>query len=128
MSNDKPILCLDFDGVCHSYESGWLGEDVIPDPPVDGLFRFLERAHWHFEIHVYSTRSKTSNGRKAMRKWFEKELDKFHGDGEQLVSSLWLHFPESKPPAFVTLDDRVLTFDGNWPDIDTLKNFKPWNK
>ena len=29
----KPILCLDFDGVVHSYTSGWKGADVIPDPP-----------------------------------------------------------------------------------------------
>lgn len=29
----KPILCLDFDGVIHSYASGWKGADVIPDPP-----------------------------------------------------------------------------------------------
>jgi len=28
----KPILCLDFDGVIHSYSSGWKGADVIPDP------------------------------------------------------------------------------------------------
>jgi hypothetical protein len=33
----KPILCLDFDGVIHSYSSGWKGADVIPDPPVEAL-------------------------------------------------------------------------------------------
>ena len=27
----KPILCLDFDGVLHSYTSGWRGAR-IPDP------------------------------------------------------------------------------------------------
>ena len=27
----KPILCLDFDGVIHRYDSGWKGADVIPD-------------------------------------------------------------------------------------------------
>jgi hypothetical protein len=32
----KPILCLDFDGVLHSYTSGWKGAAVIPDPPVPG--------------------------------------------------------------------------------------------
>jgi len=40
----KPILCLDFDGVIHSYSSGWKGADVIPDPPVPGAFDFIRRA------------------------------------------------------------------------------------
>lgn len=124
----EKILCLDFDGVCHSYVSGWQGVDIIPDPPVEGLFPFLALAHKFFEIHIYSTRSKTALGRVAMRMWFKLELEKFHGDNDRIFDASWLKFPKTKPPAFVTLDDRVITFTGIWPDIDTLDNFKPWNK
>lgn len=39
-----------------------------------------------------------------------------------------MHYPWFKPAAFLTIDDRALTFDGLWPNIDELKGFKPWNK
>lgn len=34
----KPILCLDFDGVIHRYDSGWKGPLVIADGVTDGFF------------------------------------------------------------------------------------------
>ena len=118
---NKPILCLDFDGVCHLYTSGWKGETVIPDPPVGGLFKFLGRASEHFHIHIYSTRSKTHEGREAMREWFGK----WYPTNMEIIP---IAFPDTKPPAFVSLDDRVLTFTGVWPSVDSLIDFKPWNK
>lgn len=38
-----------------------------------------------------------------------------------------LRFPTEKPPAFVGIDDRVLTFTGEWPGIEKLRTFKTWN-
>lgn len=53
----KPTLCLDFDGVLHSYSSGWKGADIIPDPPVAGAADFIIEAQQHFIVAVYSSRS-----------------------------------------------------------------------
>ena len=39
-----------------------------------------------------------------------------------------IDFPNYKPPAKVSIDDRVITFTGEWPDLQTLKEFRPWNK
>ena len=39
-----------------------------------------------------------------------------------------IQWPKYKPPALVTIDDRALTFTGVWPTMDTLKDFKPWNR
>lgn len=116
----KQILCLDFDGVLHSYESGWKGADVIPDPPVPGARDFLIAALEHFVVAVYSSRSNQDGGVEAMQKWCHEHF----GFG---VSSL-LAFPKEKPAAKVTLDDRALTFTGKWPSIGTLIDFEPWNK
>ena len=62
----KPILCLDFDGVIHSYTSGWKGADVIPDPPVPGAMAFLWDATDHFRVAIFSSRSNQPGGMKAM--------------------------------------------------------------
>jgi hypothetical protein len=116
----KPILCLDFDGVIHSYTSGWKGAHIIPDPPVEGAIDFIKVALEHFEVHVYSSRSHQLGGINAMQLWFQN-----HAGSEVQMA---LCFPEYKPSAMITIDDRALTFTGVWPDVKSLLTFKPWNK
>ena len=127
----KPILCLDFDGVIHSYTSGWKGADVIPDPPVPGALQFIAAATEHFTVHIFSSRSHQFGGIKAMREWLGYwSVDPTYGMNDEFDHSTWgaIEWPTEKPPAFLTIDDRALTFNGTWPAIDTLKTFKPWNK
>lgn len=113
----SPILCLDFDGVLHSYTSGWQGEANIPDPPVEGAQAFVEAAQNHFKVVVVSSRCHTNAGRQAVRQWLEENG---FPEGVEVVME--------RPAAFVTLDDRALTFTGKWPPIETLREFKPWWK
>lgn len=119
----KPILCLDFDGVVHSYVSGWKGADVIPDPPVAGAFKFIRKAiRGGFDVQVFSSRSNLPGGIPAMQKWF---ID-HNWAGTYLTGCVGITFPLEKPPAMVTLDDRAITFEGEWPKIKDLKAFQPW--
>lgn len=121
MLASKKILCLDFDGVIHSYTSPWVSADVIPDPPVDGAIEFMRRASGEFVIAIFSSRSHQTGGIEAMQAWLRK-----YGADDALMADI--QFPQEKPPAFVTIDDRALTFDGTWPSVETLKYFKPWNR
>ena len=124
MSNDrpngKPILCLDFDGVIHSYTSGWKGPDVIPDPPVPGAIAFIKEALEHFDVQIYSSRSKYPRAIDAMKTWLCE-----HGLN---LSGLGVQFPTEKPPAFLTIDDRAMRFEGVFPNPKDLLDSKPWNK
>ena len=116
----KPILCLDFDGVCHMYTSGWKGAALIPDPPVPGLEKFLREAIEVFDVAIFSSRSHQEGGLQAMQRFFDKHC------GEKMRKQL--SFPTEKPPAFVALDDRVITFRGEWPNVDELRSFKTWTQ
>ena len=125
----KPILCLDFDGVIHSYSSGWKGAEIVPDPPVPGAIAFMREAVKHFRVAIYSTRSNQPGGLTAMREWLGYHtLDQRESDDEDLAWIGAIEWPTEKPPALVTIDDRAITFTGTWPEIETLKTFKPWNK
>ena len=122
----KPILCLDFDGVIHSYESGWKGADVIPDPPVDGALAFIRDALETFDVHVYSTRTHQDDGRLAMQAWCVKWAKKLYPEDHNWIYKV--NWPLSKPPAKVTIDDRAITFTGYFPELAELVDFEPWNK
>jgi hypothetical protein len=125
----KPILCLDFDGVIHSYASGWKGADVIPDPPVDGAFAFICDAFREFKISIFSSRSNQPGGLAAMQEWLRRHFLDWASMAKDLHPILdEIEWPTEKPSAFVTIDDRAIQFDGSWPSIESLRSFKPWNK
>lgn len=127
-----PILVLDFDGVIHSYTSGWKGADKIPDPPVDGALPALLNLMNHFEVHILSSRSRQKGGIAAMRYWLMMALcDECHFSQEEAHQTAnRIQWSTEKPAAFLTIDDRAICFDGNWSAMtpETLLAFKPWNK
>jgi hypothetical protein len=130
----KKILAVDFDGVIHSYTSGWHGPTVIPDPPTRGAMKFLLLASRRFDIHVISSRTRYQGGKAAIRAWISSwalaELkDDFPGPQQLFVEFLEkIKFSSYRPLAHLTLDDRAITFVGNWPDLELVEAFKPWNK
>ena len=131
----KKTICVDFDGVIHSYTSGWKGADVIPDPPVDGAFEGLYRlcADPEIDVAIHSSRSGQENAIEAMQEWLNK-WDAAYRDAYQISNAKphliqMVRFPVDKPPAMVYVDDRGINFDGDWSKITTeLKDFTPWNK
>lgn len=120
---DKLTLCIDFDGVIHSYQQSWKGPTTIPDPPVEHALLWL--AHLvdvgKFNVCIYSSRSKYEGGIGAMKTWMRE-----HGMPEWAIDSLY--FPTQKPAAFLTIDDRAICFTGKFPAVADILNFKPWNR
>lgn len=116
----KKTVVFDFDGVIHSYSSGWKGTTNIPDPPVPGIDDALREVRSAgYEVVIVSTRCASMGGKVAIESW----LDKYGLD--QYIDKVC----KEKPPAIVYIDDRAICFDGH-PEtlLDKIKSFKPWNK
>ena len=115
---DMKIICFDFDGVIHSYLSGWQGIDVIPDLPVEGIREEIKRIRdGGYNVHVFSARCREQIGIDAITKYLEK-----HNIVVDEVS-------KTKPPAIVSVDDRVICFDGNTHGLkEKIDSFKPWTE
>lgn len=113
----KRTICLDFDGVIHGYQSGWKGAHIIPDMPVTGTKEAIEKLRETWKVVVYSSRSGQEGGKAAMAEWITK-----HGiEVDELA--------DHKPPAFIYVDDRGVTFNGNWQDcIEAINSFTHWQK
>ena len=126
----KKLLSLDFDGVIHSYNSKWTAAHEIPDPPVPGAIEFLTIAVDEFEVAIFSTRNTHSGAIPAMKTWLLMYLTQYYGGVEEYAQDTLskISFPLVKPPASVGLDDRIILFEGEFPSVERLKSFKPWNK
>jgi hypothetical protein len=130
---NKPTLCIDFDGVINPYSRGWQDGSIYDADVVPGFFEWAYVAQDHFRLVIYSSRSKTETGRRAMFSWLQERHGRWltTSGKDKLGQILDYEFASEKPAAFLTIDDRALTFNGDWYDDaywpEKLRAFKPWN-
>lgn len=128
MSKLKAILCVDFDGVVHKYSNGWCDGEIYDDV-TDGFFDWAIEAAKEFQLVIYSSRSKSDAGITAMREWLSVQAQKWRDErGVPLDENILFEFSHEKPPAWLTIDDRCVRFDGDWTKLApaSLRDFKPW--
>ena len=151
----KKRILVDFDGVLHSYTSGWQGARNIPDPPVPGAVEWLCAALETFDVAIFSSRSHAFGGRRAMKGWLRKVSREFFLASEgHVITGAWLQmgyntamdpwdvvcddaarhlvkrleWPRHKVPAHLQLDDRAWCFGGEFPPLREMAAFQPWWK
>lgn len=109
----RKTICLDFDGVIHSYRSGWKGESVITDPPIHRVDEAIAHLRKNYRVVVHSARCCSEEGCQAIRDWLNHH--------NIVVDEVCMF----KPPAFVYVDDRAVAFTGDWDEtILTIQSFR----
>ena len=113
---DKKTIVFDFDGVIHSYTSGWQGISVIPDPVVPEIQAAINYLRMEgYEVIVVSTRCARPDGKLAVIRYLI--------DNHIVVDDVVAY----KPPAICYIDDRAICFDGDALGlISKIRKFKPW--
>jgi hypothetical protein len=117
----KRRVCIDFDGVIHSYTSGWEGFDRVSDPPVEGAIEFL-RLLIRAEViipAIFSSRSHDAGGLRVMQYWLRKH-------GLSPIEIRQIEWPRTKPPAAMYIDDRAWCFTGKFPTYNEMLEFDSW--
>jgi len=135
-------VVLDFDGVLHTYKAKWIHAGIISDGAVPGAMQFiLDLLAAGYVVAIFSSRSSDPRGVSAMRLWLHEQMTGHLGaesienhkfpvaeaqEARKIVDSV--RFPADKPPAVLTIDDRGFHFVGEFPSLDYIENFVPWNK
>lgn len=123
----KPILSIDFDGVIHDYKNGWQDGAIYGDV-TPGFFAWAHEAAKIFTLVIHSSRAKDEVGQMDIEDWLTQQGIK-HGYTAAGIADAFTVQAE-KPPAFLTIDDRAICFDGDWSKLDpkALLRFKPWTQ
>ena len=127
MTDRKLTIALDFDGVIHSYEKGWQ-DGTIYGHVVPGFWEWAEEMAPRYELVIYSTRSNRVDGMADMARWLDRKWNEHCLATNLIRPSPELHFATVKPSAWLTIDDRAITFNGVWSKLtaEFIDNFRPW--
>lgn len=125
MAKTRWGVAIDFDGVIHSYTSGWTDAYTIDDPPMPGAIDWLKSLidDDSYDIYIYTARlghdADAKRAKQAILHWLKK-----FGLTKPYRSKL--KFAEGKPPCIIFIDDRAWQFTGELPGVEQIKHFKPW--
>lgn len=108
----KRTILIDLDGVLNTY-TGDYDEKFIP-PMKDDADVFLERLAKIFDLKLFTTRPL-------------ELVEKYCAENN--IGQYFSEITNVKKPAWLIIDDRCLSFNGNYQDMFLkILDFKPWYK
>jgi len=113
-------VCVDFDGVIAEYD-GFKGADVF-GAPIEGAKEALQKMKKEgWLVIIFTTRLPDKKFKEYLSIW-GIPYDYINKNPEQYPNT-----NKGKPAANVYIDDRAITFEGNWLDtFEAVKIFEPW--
>lgn len=107
----RGTICVDFDGVIHSYEHGW-GDGSIYGDPIDGALEGLQTLLGHYAVVIFTSRDVDQ-----VKKWMWERMQ-LSCATDHFKVQFWNEYgvilvTNRKLPALAYIDDRGIRFV-NW--------------
>lgn len=119
VSDKKYSVALDFDGVIHRYIRPWCGAATAPDDPTPGALQAIRNYQKRYNVIIYSARANTPDGIDCIIRYL-KDM----GLSDDEVGAIKIY---AKPHAILYIDDRAFQFTGQFPTVEDVESFSPWN-
>ncbi len=112
MKTFKRTILIDLDGVLNTY-TGNYDENNIP-PIREGAYEFIKELSETYKIVLFTSRNLL-----LASEWVIKNR----------LKDFIYNVTNVKEPSVLLIDDRGLTFNGNYENLKSqINNFKPWYK
>jgi hypothetical protein len=122
LDTDQKTIAIDFDGVINSFSSGWRGSTKTDAPVAGAADAIGELLASGNKIVIYSSRAATPEGLETIKKYLGYIADNNVNIDE-------IDITDKKPIAHVYVDDRAISFNGDWQDtLKQIEEFKPWTE
>lgn len=115
----RPSISVDFDStiIINSEDPSTSSYIEVKGTPTKGAKEVLNLLNKHFKIDIFSVRAKRPEIRKEIEKWLKSEGIPF-----DIIS-------DEKLPSFLYIDNRALTFEGDWFKLlGKIVDFKSWEE
>jgi hypothetical protein len=141
-------IAIDFDGVIHKYSKGW-HDGTCYDEHVEGVFEAIQRLMARgYTVFILSTRNSRQIKRWLRDRIMEQDFGDHPHDPQEWtypkygftceIIPFWVKFwnkqsvlgiTKRKLPAHAYIDDRAVTFQGNWEEtMNQLLYFKTYQQ
>ena len=119
------IICVDLDGVILSYIKGWCGDNRYGKPvrgALEGMRKLVLDGWW---VVIYTCRGDRNKIGSILANYGFQRGRHYHSINRR-KNTISGTYP-GKIGADLYLDDRAVTFDGDWVKaFKRVKKFQPW--
>lgn len=121
-------VAVDFNGVVHDHTDGAMGFCGLRSPEVPGAVQWLKDISEELDVFLISASFVRQPAIEAAKAWLQSRgiprewMMPANSEQPRITITPW------KAPCLMFIDDRGFQFRGEFPSLEQIKAFRPWNR